>query len=184
MWTYALLSSFVEHPQGCPIPSAISVEYTDMKHEDPEAFQRFWDISDQDDNQTLAMCKRLISPDCDITYLDDRGDSVALERACKVVENGGVVLTYVDADPLQSASTKSSQPGIHVGSLLAKFGVGEESNHVTYLQSCDPEGDSYAIWTWGGPVYLTKENLIGSTTSPGQVLQATIWAWKVHIFDD
>ncbi|CAE7434720.1 unnamed protein product [Symbiodinium microadriaticum] len=147
-----------------------------MKHEDPEAFQRFWDISDQDDNQTLAMCKRLISPDCDITYLDDRGDSVALERACKVVENGGVVLTYVDADPLQSASTKSSQPGIHVGSLLAKFGVGEESNHVTYLQSCDPEGDSYAIWTWGGPVYLTKENLIGSTTSPGQAFSAAISA--------
>ena len=184
MWTYALLSSFVEHPQGCPVPSAISVEYTDMEHEDPEAFQRFWDISGQDENQTLAMCKRLISPDCDIAHLHDRGDSVALERACKVVENGGVALTVVDGLPLSTASINSSQPGIRVGGLLAKFGVGEESNHMTYLQSCDPEGDSYAMWTWGGPVYLTKENLIGSTTSPGKILQKTFLARKVHIFDD
>ncbi|CAE7848967.1 unnamed protein product [Symbiodinium necroappetens] len=184
MWTYALLSSIVEHPQGCPIPSAINVVYTDMEFEDPEAWQQFRQISDQGENQSIAMCKRLISPDCDIAWLDGRGDSVALERACKVVENGGVALTVVDGKPLSTASTKPSQPGIYVGDLLAKFGIGDKSNHVTYLQSCDPERDSYAIWTWGGPLYLTKENLIGSTTSPGQLLFATLLARKVHIFDD
>ncbi|CAE7669287.1 unnamed protein product [Symbiodinium sp. CCMP2456] len=157
MWTYALMSSFLEHPQGCP---------------------------GQNIDQNLAVCKRLISPDCDIAYLDDRGDSVALERACKVVENEGVVLTCVDGRPLAAASQIPSRPGLVVGGLLAKFGVGEQCNHMTYLQSCDPEGDSYAIWSWGGARYLTKENLIGSTTSPGKLLQATVFAWKVHIFDE
>ena len=51
MWTSALMRSFVDHPQGCPIPSAISVEYTDMMHEDPEACQRFSDIQSQDINK-------------------------------------------------------------------------------------------------------------------------------------
>ena len=68
-----------------------------------------------------------------MAFLGDRGVSVALERACKVVEDQGVALTLVAGFPLVTASTNPWQPGIFMGNRRA-----ESHDH-------DPEGDSHAV---------------------------------------
>ncbi|CAE6930458.1 unnamed protein product [Symbiodinium natans] len=183
MWTYATMSHLKEFLEDCPEPSAINVMYSGIKEKDPETFERWDKIEGQSDEVTMAMCRSLISEKCRTEELSSTASrAAALQEACDIVSSNGVALLSVDADPLQKASESASQPGINNSGEIFTGPVGAEANHVVYLQACEDDRDSYALWTWGGVKYVTKENLVGDTENH-TFFQAFV-ADEVQIFDD